>query len=516
MGDSFDKFKEYSVAEFFKKNRQMLGFSGKIRSLTTLVHEYVTNSLDGCEEHKVLPEINIEIKELENKNIELSVQDNGVGIPEKLIGKALAQMLAGTKFARYVQQRGQQGIGAAGCTMYALLTSGKPIYVESRYKKICTKCTVSIDFKSNTPILSNVIKEEGAENSGLFIKGEFGDVKYDSGAYGVYEYLKRTAIANPHAQIKLIEPNGNSVLFPRSDERIPEKPKEILPHPLGISTHDLWEFAKKENQNLSVFLQTSFSRVSLNKVRELKENLPPELFNKKTKELSWEDCDLIVKAFGKVKWIAPAMDSLIPIGPHQIEKAMKNILMPEFISVTKRSPKVFKGGIPFLVEAAIGYGGNAGRIKKTGEREGDLLRFANRVPLLFDGGSCAITESIKNMDWPRYGIKNFEQAPITVFVNFISVHVPYLGAGKQAISQEEEILDEIKNAVQEAARNIQRYISSVVRERESKHKKNVILRYVKQLSQDLSELTDKKQKQELEKLLIEIVEKKYDKNTEGE
>lgn len=510
MADVFDKFKEYSVAEFFKKNRQMLGFSGKTRSLTTIVHEYVTNSLDACEEHGILPELKVELKELETSNIRIRVHDNGVGIPEKFLGKALGQMLAGTKFARYMQQRGQQGIGAAGCTMYALLTTGKPIYVESRYDGICVKCNLAIDFKSNTPVLSNVIKEENTTGSGILVEAEFGEVKYDNGAYGVYEYLKRTALANPHARITLFEPDGNTIIFPRSDENVPQKPKEVLPHPLGITAHDLIDFAKVDNEKtLSSFLQNSFARLSANKLAEIKVLFSELNFAKKPKDLSWEEADKLIKVFQQIKWIAPATDSIIPIGKEQIKKAMKNLLMPDFISVTERSPKVFRGGIPFLVEAAIAYGGDAGRIRTEGGRSGDIMRFANRVPLLFDTGGCAITEAVKNMDWKRYGIKNFDESAITVLVNFVSVHVPYTGAGKQALAQEEEIKDEIRNAVQEAARSMQRYVGTVVREKERESKKKVVLRYIEQLSKDLSQLADEKNIGELKERLIRIVERKY-------
>ncbi len=511
MADVFDKFKEYSVAEFFKKNRQMLGFSGKTRSLTTIVHEYVTNSLDACEEHGILPEIKVTISEMDGGTVKCRVEDNGSGIPEKLIGKALGQMLAGTKFARYVQQRGQQGIGAAGCTMYSMLTTGKPGYFESRYRGTAIMGNIAIDFKSNAPVLTNVVKEENVQTSGLVVEAEYGDVKYDAGQYGVYEYLKRTAIANPHAQITLVEPSGNSILFPRSDDRIPRKPQEIAPHPLGITTHDLIDFAKRERDfnTVSAFLQERFARVSANKVTEVKALVPDVDFNRAPKDLSWEEADKMVKAFRQVKWIAPATDSVVPIGKEQIEKAMKNILMPEFITVTERSPKVFRGGIPFLVEAAIAYGGNSGRQKSEGGKAGDIMRFANRVPLLFDAGGCGLTEATKNIDWKRYGIRDFDGEAITVFVNLASVHVPYTGAGKQAISTDEEIMDEIRNAVQEAARAMQRYVGSVVREREREGKKKAVLRYIDQLSKDLSDLSGEKAVDELKKLLTAIVETKY-------
>src|SRR5208282_5466333 len=104
----FTAFKEHSIAEFFKKNRQMLGYSGKIRSLVTIVHEYVTNSFDACEEAGILPSVKVVLKEKGEDRYTVGVTDNGPGIPRTYVGKALATILAGTKFHRYVQQRGQQ------------------------------------------------------------------------------------------------------------------------------------------------------------------------------------------------------------------------------------------------------------------------------------------------------------------------------------------------------------------------------------------------------------------------
>ena len=103
----FKEFKQHSIAEFFKKNRQMLGYSGKVRSLTTIIHEYVSNSLDACEEAGLLPEIRVEIRELGEDKYSVKVRDNGPGIPKSIVGKAMATVLAGTKFHRYLQQRGQ-------------------------------------------------------------------------------------------------------------------------------------------------------------------------------------------------------------------------------------------------------------------------------------------------------------------------------------------------------------------------------------------------------------------------
>jgi len=516
----FSEFKEHSVAEFFKKNQQMLGFSGKTRSLTTIVHEYVTNSLDACEEAGILPEVTVKIEEIDKDAGKYRVisEDNGPGIPEKHLGKALGQMLAGTKFHRYCQQRGQQGIGASGCTMYAQITTGKPVKVVSRYDSKRISCEISIDLKTNSPSISNLVKEDGSFGSGVRIEAEIADVKYDKSSFGVYEYVRRTALANPHLQITLLAPDGEKAVFPRSSDKIPEKPMIVQPHPLGISTNDLIDFAHREREciRVSSFLQERFARFSAAKVDELRQMIPDVDFNKKPSELQWHEAEKLIKAIQNpnVKWIAPSTDSVKPIGKDQIEKSLANILAPQFVVVTERSPKIFKGGIPFMVEAAIAYGGGAGR-KAADTASSEVIRYANRAPLLFDNSGCAISEAVKEIDWKHYKLKNFEEEPISIFVNISSVYVPYTSAGKQAISNEDEITQEIKNAIMEAARDLQRYLSGINREKERGERKKAILRYVTQLSKDLPELAGKGKPTELEKKLVHLIETKYSSQIEN-
>lgn len=504
----FDNFREHSVAEFFKKNRQMLGFSGKTKSLTTIIHEAVTNSLDACEEANILPEIRVELKELGECHYLIKIEDNGPGIPKAYLGRALGQMLAGTKFHRYVQQRGQQGIGISGVSMYSLLTTGQHPHIISRIKNKKVSCDISLDFKTNRAELLNLIEEANLdEKTGLTYEAEFKDVEYKKSDQGVFEYLRRTALANPHAIINLTEPTGETVVFPRVIDNNPKRPREILPHPLGIGAHDLLDLAKAQNENrkISAFLQNSLARVSTNKVNELRILVPNVDFDKNPIDLSWEEAEQIVQGFKKVKWISPETDSIVPIGKDQIEKSFTNILNPEVIAVTERAPKVYRGGVPFMVEAAVAYGGGIVQADKKGE----MMRFANRVPLLFDAGGCAITEAIKAVDWSRYGLKNFEEEPVVVLVNLVSVHVPYTGAGKQAISREEDAFDEIKNAVMEAAREVQHYISGKKREHERETKKKVVSRYIEQLSGDLSYLDGKTKKKDIFEKLSRIVDDKY-------
>jgi len=509
----FKEFREHSVAEFFKKNRQMLGFSGSVRSLTTIIHEYVTNSLDACEEGGILPDINIRVKVVEeNGHVIISIRDNGPGIPREHIGKALGAMLAGTKFHRYMQQRGQQGIGASGCTMFAQITTGKPVHVKSGTGNgMAYECDISTDFKTNAANVTN-LKEYREDFRGLEVTGEFSEVKYDRSEHSVYEYLKRTAIANPHAKIVLVEPDGNRVVFQRAVEVVPERPTLVQPHPLGLTTNDLMEFSHHSKaRKLASFFMQEFVRFSDAKVKELQDLLPHINMNKHPQELRWDEAEQIVKAIQKLKWIAPATDSLRPIGAEHIQKALENILKPEFIEVSDRKPKIYRGGVPFIVEVGIAYGGNAGRKKIDGTNTGDLSRFANRAPLLFDTGGCAITEAVKTVDWKRYDVKDFENEPITVFVNFVSVHVPYTGAGKQAISAEEEILEEMRFAIMDVARRIQLHVRGKRRDFEREAKRKAIIKYVERIVIDLSDLSRYKDSNELERRLKYLIDTKYSK-----
>ena len=480
----FKEFKEHSITEFFRKNSQMLGYSGKVRSLTTIVHEYLTNSFDAVEEANILPDITVAIKELGENKYSVYVKDNGPGIPKAHIGRALASVLKGTKFHRYMQQRGQQGIGAGGCTMYALITTGKGIHVRSSTCKEAYECDLTIDIKSNKPITTNV-REITPDFKGLEVLGEFGDVKYENSDHGVYEYIRRTALSNPHASIRLIEPDGKEAIFPRSVDTMPKKAKQIRPHPLGITTSDLLDFARaSESRKVSSFLTEAFARVTHDKVKELAEMVKDVDFDKNPRELTWPEAEKLVGAFRLVKWIGPDLDSLSTIGEEQICKAIQNIIGPKFMSVVERKPKVFKGGIPFVVEVGIAYGGKAGKANGA-QVSGNILRFANKVPLLFDTGSCAITEAVSSVDWKRYSIAKFDEEPVSVLVSVSSVYIPYSGVGKQAVAQDEDIIEEIKLAVMDAGRKLERYLSGERHRHAQESSYNMIMRYVGQLSGDL-------------------------------
>ncbi|PIZ91743.1 DNA topoisomerase VI subunit B, partial [Candidatus Micrarchaeota archaeon CG_4_10_14_0_2_um_filter_55_9] len=439
-------------------------------------------------------------------HIRVTVEDNGTGLPQSKVGQALGMLLAGTKFHQQKQKRGQQGIGAAYATLFAQITTGKPTdFKTGTGNNKVYSGQVSIDVKKNVPVI-NGLQEAKGNYRGLKVSAEFAEVSYDRSDHGVYEYLRRTALANPHAQITLVEPDKSIVVFPRASDKIPAKPPKIKPHPLGLTTSDLIDMASVTSaRKLSSFLSSDFTRISDDKANELSKLLPEIDFDKHPRKMSWVEAESIVHTFHRVKFNAPDLNTLRPIGAIQLEKSLKNLLEPEFLSVIQRKPKVFRGGIPFLVEVAVAYGGKAGAPSTS--KEGEVMRFANRVPLLFDAGNCAITQAVKNVDWNRYNLKNLDEQPVSVFINFVSVHVPYTGAGKLAISAEEEIVSEIRMGLMDAARKVGYYLSGLKKAEDQEKRRKIFFKYIKEVAAALHDVTGKP-KAGLEAAMRKIAESK--------
>jgi DNA topoisomerase-6 subunit B len=280
----------------------------------------------------------------------------------------------------------------------------------------------------------------------------------------------------------------------------------------------------------SSFLKNDFDRMGDKAVEEIAKQVHFDL-NKDPKKLEWADAEEIVKAIKNIQFIAPRTDALRPIGAARIEASLKEIVQPEFLSVVERKPQVYAEGIAFQIEVAVAFGGGAGRSSgeviegkdgtKAESRRIEILRFANRVPLLFDTGGCALTKAVQSIDWKRYGIKDLDNAPLTVFVHMVSVHIPYTGAGKQAIADDEAIMEELRLAIMETGRKIYRYVAGKRREAEKQAKKKIFLKYATEVAIALGELTGKNVKN-IESKLHEIVarrlklEEKQDAKIAGE
>lgn len=502
------KQREISVAEFFERNRHLLGFDNKKKALLTVVKEAVDNALDACEESGVLPEIQVEIIEMGKDRFRVKIEDNGPGIVKKQIPNIFAKLLYGSKFHTMKQGRGQQGIGISAAVLYSQLTTGRTAKITSKTgeNEEANYFELRIDTKTNKPEISHEEKKEWKKEHGTRIELDI-EATYQKGDQSVDSYMKETAIVNPHATLIYTTPKAEQFIFARATDKLPKEPKEIKPHPYGVELGILQKMLRDtENRTLQSFLMNEFSRVGAGTAKEIcqKAGLETTL---KPNELNLAQIEQLMKGVEETKIIAPSTDCIVPIGSEQLEKGLKKEINAEFYASITRSPTIYKG-IPFVIECAIAYGGDQ-------EKEGHikLLRFANRVPLLYQQGSGAIFKGVIQTKWRGYGLAQsngaLPQGPMTLAVHLASVWPPFTSEAKEAIAHYPEIIKEIKLALQECGRKLGSYISKKKRIHAESQKRSYIERYIPHVGDALKELLELKKMDEekVEELLKEILEK---------
>ncbi|MFL2951429.1 MAG: DNA topoisomerase VI subunit B [Candidatus Thalassarchaeaceae archaeon] len=499
------KQKQISISEFFEKNKHFLGFDTLQRSIITAVKEAVDNSLDACEEARILPEINVEIKRMKGDRLRLITQDNGPGIPREDIENVFGKFLLGSRFHAIRQTRGQQGIGITGVVMYSQLTAGSKTKVVSKIVKDSSAVFVElgIDTRRNRAIKSGETRDiwldEKTKESishGLRVECEM-RAKYQRGRQSVHQYLRMTSIVNPHASISLVVRDRDGSIIEEGDwqrttERLPREVSEIRPHPHGIQLGSLQRMLKEsEERKMTSFLRHNFSGVSMRAAREilaaagLDEGRSP-------KRISADDAQGMVSAFRKVKLLSPPTDCLSPIEDLLIKKGLSKAIDSRFASTITRGPKVTQGN-PFQIEVGLVFGGN---LSADGPIE--VLRFANRVPLMYQQGGCLLTKGLEAVDWKRYGLdhpggKGIPKGPAAVLIHLASTNVQFTSEAKEAVSDNEEVFEEIRLAMLEVGRGLKGHLKKSSQRKKAKEKFELINIILPEISKKSSELLSREE-----------------------
>jgi DNA topoisomerase-6 subunit B len=480
--------REISVSEFFSRNRHLLGFDNPRRSLLTGIKEAVDNSLDACEEAGILPDIEVQLTQVADDRYIMRVRDNGPGIVKSQIPNIFGKLLYGSKFHRLRMSRGQQGIGISAASMYGQLTTGKATRVISRTgaKRPAHCYEMQIDTARNKP---QIVREEPCEwdqKQGTQVEIEM-EARYQRGRQSVDEYLRQTALANPHLQLLYTAPDGREELYERSSEEMPQEAQEIKPHPHGIELGVLMKMLQgTPHRTLQGFLTQEFSRVSVRVAKDIctRADLKP---NGRPKSIAREESDRLFKAINATKLMRPPTDCIVPIGEDLLTASLQANVQAAFYASTTRPPAVYRGN-PFQIEVAVAYGGD---INPEGSVQ--LMRFANRVPLLYQPSACAITRSLIDTDWRNYRISQSNNAlptgPLVVMVHVASVWVPFTSESKDAVAHYDEIIKEIRLGVQECGRKVGEHIGKMRREAEAARKKDYIAQYIGHIAAALQEIT---------------------------
>ena len=532
--------RDISVSEFFTKNRHLLGFDNPRKALLTCVKEAVDNALDAAEEAGILPEVVVRLTVAPSNGdapppasqatrFRVTVTDNGPGIVRQQIPPIFAKLLYGSKFHRLRMSRGQQGIGISAAGMYAQLTTGKPVQIISRTsaRGAAHYFEVQIDTKKNEPRIFENKKIDWQHERGTQVALEI-EGRYQKGRASVDEFLEQVAIANPHVNLVYATPEGDTREYPRTINELPPQPREIKPHPYGIEFGILLRMLHDTRSHwLSGFLSGDFSRVSPAVAQEICKTarLSP---NARPRNIHGTEAEALYRAIQATKIMAPPSNCISPIGEKAILHGLYKQIKGEFYTAVTRPPSVYRGN-PFVIEAGLAFGKGPDQVAAAApeapaaplaegeERDDDselarVIRYANRVPLLYQQSACATFKAALETAWRNYGVAQSRGAlpagPMVIFVHMASVWVPFTSESKEAIADYDEIRKEIKLALQECGRRLGMFLRRRERAKSEFRRRNIFELYIEEVVEACARLKGGKLPKDRLKAQLEKIARK--------
>jgi DNA topoisomerase VI subunit B len=502
--------REISVSEFFTKNRHLLGFDNPRKALLTCVKEAVDNALDASEEAGILPDVTVRLEVVptggttpsvsQAARFRVTVTDNGPGIVRQHIPRIFAKLLYGSKFHRLRMSRGQQGIGISAAGMYGQLTTGKPVKIISRTgpKAAAHYFEVQIDTKKNEPLVHENKQIEWDQPRGTQVTLEV-EGRYQKGRASVDEWLEQTSIANPHVRLVYHTPEGETKEYLRTYHELPPSPREIKPHPYGIEFGMMLKMLQDtKSHSLSGFLASDFCRVSPQLADEICRTAKVPA-NMKPRDLKGHPAETLYQTLQNTKIMAPPTNCLSPIGEKAILSGLYKQIKGEFYTAVSRPPAVYRGN-PFIIEAGLAYGKppenqakpqQPAMPKAEGEHEEEdselarVIRYANRVPLLYQQSACSTFKAVLSTTWKNYGVPQSRGAlpggPMVIFVHMASVWVPFTSESKEAIADYDEIQKEITLALRECGRRLGLFVRRRERAASEYRRRNIFELYIEEV-----------------------------------
>ncbi len=490
-----------STAEYFSKNLQQVGFSSQTKAVLTTLKEAVDNALDACEEHEILPEIEIWVEKLgpgtlkNSDRVRVRVVDNGPGIDAEDVPKVFGEYLASSKFGRGRCSRGQQGIGISAATTWAQLTnaSGAKVTTKTKAMRKAVSCTVEVDIKNNRGVLKDRETLDWDRPTGTSVEFVIDGRIQLNGEAGLINYLTGTVLVNPHLTLHYnlqtgTGEEGGKALERTSIERVstdlPQIPEATDPHP---HTMKLGEFIAHSHLfgkvKVGAWLKKGFSRVNEGTIKELvAAGLKNSFFDKNVDSLTDTEFKDLYTKIQNLQLMAPSTKSVLMIGEDALAKSIQRLGVIDFFSVVSRKPTIcdFK---PVEVEVAIA------RLQVRGESDDpvQVLRFANRVPLQFDKAACALVQSIQTVNWRAYGLAQPKEAvplgPYIIAISVVSPFIKFKNASKETVDASDELVEEIRRALIQAGQRLSKHIRKEFRANDLEEK----LKYIEQFGPILVE-----------------------------
>ena len=496
-----EKIIERSAAEFFEANKAIAGFDNPTRSTYTSVRELVENALDAAEKGAILPDIQIKIELMPVEEIgelmgikdyqidedatfefiRLSVRDNGIGIRHTDIPKLFGRVLTGSNYGER-QSRGRFGLGAKMVLIYSQSTIRVPFEIKSRValtKKKSAETTshykLFIDIVKNAPEIVDEKKYSGQSKNQL--KGHGTEVTccfagtWSRAKRYIFEYFEEMAVITPYASFSIITPDDEEpIIHTRTVDVVPTPPIEVPLHPIGTDINQLKsEISRTTSKTMKIFLKNHFQRIGDKTAAEVLRvsKINPTKNPKRLDEMELRR--LIHEGFTKVKFFPPDGKCLSPLGHENLEAGLQDVYGTEFTCSETRPPSSYSGHA-FQVEVAIGYGGEGNSPPYK------LVRFANRIPLLFGEGNDLIKKTIESINWSNYKT-NLNNDPIIFAVSLVSTKIPFPETSKEYIAEVDEIRKELRLCLQKAGRKLMRFQRALKKQEQAAKRMKIFEKY---------------------------------------
>ncbi len=421
---------------------------------------------------------------------EVSCKDNGCGIIDSSIGDMLGRVLSGSKHGLR-QTRGKFGLGAKMALIWSKKSSGLPIRIRTAYSpsldevpsRICS-VVLDIDIHKNEP---RILKKEYEDN----IEGWRGtEISVTiSGNWSAYrsrclQYFQQLAVITPYARLQMNYSNAREpskdfeAVFARRSEQMPPVPEEILPHPHSLNNITLSNLLYETDQSTTArFLSKDLNCVPMSLAQKIVSQLSLE--KKNPHKLSASEVAGLIQQLRDNKSIKPPPSQcLSQAGEYNMRLGVFKELKPKMVATFTDKAGSHEGH-PFLVEAAVSVGGSE-------LREGiNVYRFANRIPLLFEGGGDVSTKCANELNWKNYHIdKNNDN--IGVYVSIVSTRIPFKGTSKEYIGDDsKEIKLSVKRALEGCCRQLKSNLAAKLNQKEEAERKKSLTKYIPDISRSL-------------------------------
>jgi DNA topoisomerase VI B subunit len=435
----------------------------------------------------------------------ITVKDNGCGMGHNDIPNLLGRVLSGSKYG-VRQTRGKFGLGAKMALIWSKKSTGVPITITTSHMmkpgqvgEHVSKCVLDIDIYKNSP---RVLEHSKRTNTDGFVGTEFQVLiagNWTTYKARIMQYLQQLAIITPYAQLELSYTNRSDakkamhIRYDRRSEQMPPPAKEVKHHPSSVNNLLVTQLLEQTKQNSIVeFLTKDLSGVTLALAKRLvaelrfEEDLHPS-------EITDKQITRLVQLLRSVELFkAPDGSCLSPLGEYNLNLGIRKVLEPDLVATAREKPSAYEGH-PFIVEAAVSLGGKD-------VKEGiTVVRFANRIPLLFEAGADVATRVAQSkIRWTSYKMDH-KRDRIGVFVSIVSTKIPFKGTGKEYIGDDiTEIQASVKRALQSCCQQLRAHLVKKHALRDIKERKSRLVKYVPDVTRSLFGILEGMRQRQLE------------------